>query len=252
VTNVFPKRSDSNLNKSTSKATSGPTKSNEPATDFVGKRIAIIAPHNDDEVVGCWHFMEAMAGIADIGVIVVTRHAGDADLTDTRRTETQQALLSVGVTELSYWDIADGGAVDAADQLESLVSDLENRWDYIFCPAPNDRTFDHVPIAKAATASISSGKLVWYRSTWWTFRMRDADVIFTGSIRNKIRALSVFRSQKKIALARGVWLSVFEHLLVKRRLSSAEGFVYARDSVLPADPLNSISLRHYPRFPFWI
>lgn len=240
------------MNKSTSKATSGPAESEAPANGFVGKRIVIIAPHNDDEVVGCWHFMEAMAGSADIGVIVVTRHASDAYLTEIRRTETRQALSSVGVTELSYWGIADGGAVDATDQLKGLVSDLENRWDYIFCPAPNDRTFDHVPIAKAATASISSGKLVWYRSTWWTFRMRDADVIFAGSTRKKIRALSVFRSQKNIALARGVWLSVFEHLLVKRRLSSAEGFVYARDSVLLADPLNSISLRHYPRFPFWI
>lgn len=252
MTKVSHERSDSNMNKSTSKAISGPTESGAPANGFVGKRIAIIAPHNDDEVVGCWHFMEAMAGSADIGVIVVTRHADDADLTETRRAETRQALLGVGVTELSYWDIADGRAVDAADQLEGLMSDLENRWDYVLCPAPNDRTFDHVPIAKAAAAKIRSGKLVWYRSTWWTFRMRDADVIFAGSIRNKIRALSVFRSQKKIALARGVWLSVFEHLLVKGRLSSAEGFVFARDSVLPADPLNSISLRHYPRFPFWI
>lgn len=240
------------MNKSTPKATSGPTESGARANGFVGNRIAIIAPHNDDEVVGCWHFMEAMAGSADIGVVVVTRHADDADLTETRRAETRQALLGVGVTELIYWDIADGCAVDAADKLEGLMSDLENGWDYIFCPAPNDRTFDHVPVAKAATAKINPGKLVWYRSTWFTFRMRDADVIFAGSIRKKLTALSVFRSQKKIALARGVWLSVFEHLLLRRRLSSAEGFVFARDSVLPADPLNSISLRHYPRFPFWI
>lgn len=250
--NIFKQLSGSTMSKVTAMAASAPTETIASANGFLGKKIAIVAPHNDDEVVGCWHFMETMVGSAEIGVIVVTCHTDDAVLTETRRSETRQALLSVGVTELSYWDIADGGAVDALDQLEGLMSELENGWDYIFCPAPNDLTFDHVPIAKAATAKISSVKLVWYRSTWWTFRMRDADIIFVGSIRSKIRALSVFKSQKKIALARGVWLSVFEHLRLKHQLSSAEGFVYARDTVLVADPLNSISFRHLPRFPFWI
>ena len=60
--------------------------------EFSKKRILIIAPHNDDEVIGCWHFMEAVSELADIEIAFVTHAQNDQGLTQRRREESTKAL----------------------------------------------------------------------------------------------------------------------------------------------------------------
>lgn len=218
---------------------------------FFKTRVSIIAPHNDDEVIGCWFLMQELAGQADISVIVATSHARDPDLRARRQQETRTALARIGISNVEHWDIPDGSANAFVPQLQERLTSAAANHDYVLCPAPNDRTPDHVPIANAACEIIPVEKLIWYRSTWWTFTSENADFEVRGKFSDKKAALACFKSQKHVALLRSVFFSRIETLLTSGKLEPTEQFMFASKGKLSSAPLNSISLRHVLRLLVW-
>lgn len=226
---------------------------NDGSIDFFeGRHITIIAPHNDDEILGCMHLIETISQKAVIDIIFVTLHDDNYTLTQQRRLESAAALANFEINDILYWDLPDGKLVVAKAELLEEFSKLSSMCDLVLCPAPNDKTLDHIPIAEMALMQLSRDQLIWYRSTWWTFQMRKANFIVTGKLRDKINVLKLFRSQSNIALHRSVWLSCLEHLLVKGAARSSEAFVFADKRHLKKKPFNSISLRHIYRMFFWV
>lgn len=215
------------------------------------KGLTIIAPHNDDEVLGCFHLMKKLSPSTNIKIVIVTRHKNDLDLTNIRQSETIKALEGIENLDFVYWNLSDGNVKNELFYLENFFRTLVSGSDLILCPAPNDLTEDHVPIALTAFKEVPDNRLIWYRSTWWTFKMRNADFIVTGNLKDKFLAIEQFESQKHIKLKRALWLSFFEYLLVSFRLRSAEAFLFANESRLAPLPFNSISLRHLYRVFSW-
>lgn len=215
------------------------------------KRILIIAPHNDDEVIGCWFLMRKLSARAKITVAVATAHVKRPDLAETRRAETREALSRAGISDIQYWKIPDNCADCCDDKIDNNLRSANSQWDYILCPAPNDRTPDHGAIAKRACLTIADHKLIWYRSTWWTFTGRNADFSVEGSFADKKSAIELFKSQRNIALLRTLHLSLVENLLRGKMPRPAELFLFANRDRLAKNPLNSISLYHFPRILYW-
>lgn len=220
-------------------------------TCLENKRIAVLAPHNDDEVIGCWFLMEALSGLADIRVVVVTYNSDNPDLTACRRDETRTVLAGIGIFDIQHWDIPDGSAHSFAPRIAEQISAMAVDYDFVLCPAPNDRTPDHIPVAQAAYDGLPAEKLIWYRSTWWTFPVRNADFKVTGDFSAKKAALACFKSQAHISLFRCLIYSRFESFLAYGTFSAAEAFTFASVEKLAAKPLNSISLGDFPRLLFW-
>lgn len=225
---------------------------NNKLVDFLkGRDVTIVAPHNDDEIVGCMHLMEAISGKVPINLIVVTKHVDSINLTHQRRLETKAALGNLEINEIIDWNFPDGDVGKFSDAIRAKFQMLSAKCDIVLCPAPNDKTKDHITIAQIALQELPCEQLIWYRSTWWTFRMRQANFIVTGQFRKKLNKLKLFKSQSHISLHRSVWLSCLEHLLLTGRVRSSEAFVFANTDSLSAYPLNSISLRHIYRILFW-
>lgn len=215
------------------------------------QNIAIIAPHNDDEVLGCFHLMQKLPPSTQIKVILVTCHDTNLTLTNIRRLETLKALESIPNIEFEYWDMPDGNVRDELSKLDQNFISLIASSDLVLCPAINDLTTDHIPIAYTALKQVPAKRLIWYRSTWWTFKMRNADFIVSGNFKEKFLAVKEFKSQKHIKLNRYLLLSCFEHFFFNFRPSSAEAFLFADEHKLSSSPLNSISLRHLYRIFYW-
>ncbi|RLQ21182.1 PIG-L family deacetylase [Seongchinamella sediminis] len=220
--------------------------------DFLfGSKILVIAPHNDDELIGCWFLMQRLVGNAHIRIVVVTIHDDDQTLTAKRQEETRTALARIGISEIEYWGFSDGRVNGNTPQLRDHMSKEVANHDFVFAPAPNDLTPDHKAIAQVAVELVGAERLVWYRSTWWTFTARGADFVVKGKFSEKRAALSCFKTQSHIGLLRGLIMSVFEELLASGRFCAVERFKFACKNDLATAPLNSISIRHMPRLIFW-
>lgn len=219
--------------------------------EFNGKRILIIAPHHDDEVIGCWHFMRALSGLAEIEIAFITCERNNEELTNTRREESARALKGIIIDQVKYLSVQDGVAKGSGEAIGQRVGALSGSIDYVLCPAPNDETIDHRVISEAVANHVQLEKLIWYRSTWWTFGPKCADMVVRGPISEKLTALGFFCSQSHIALERSVRLSCIEQFLSTGTFSSAELFMRAVSNRLSGSPLNSISLYHLPRLLNW-
>ena len=219
---------------------------------FKGKKVAIISPHNDDEVLGCWHFMELVSGHSELTIIVVTQHNNNSCLTSKRRQETTDALRPLEICHIVNLGLPDGVLAKFTNILKTKLMEVLTDYDYVLCPAPNDLTPDHIPISMIVRNLIPDRQLIWYRSTWWTFRMRHADFIITGKIGSKLKAIEKFKTQKHIKLKRSLWLSSLECLCVRFRPRSAEAFLFASNGQLAPSPFNSISLRYLYRLFHWL
>jgi hypothetical protein len=205
--------------------------------DFLkGKKILILSPHPDDEVIGCFNLCAAMEK-ENIDIVIMSSHEGKAVLNSIRRGESVDAIGGL-VNSISFLEIPDGRFSDASDEISRFLESVTEKYDYFLTPAPNDLTPDHSALAKSEAIMALGCKLIWYRSTWWTFRASNASFLFKGSLQKKNRALSKFRSQRSLALKAG---NILSSKLLNNE--SREYFMVNGSGQLEKIPQNSISFR---------
>lgn len=129
------------------------------ASTFSGKRVLVLAPHPDDEVLGCGG---ALADLVERGarvdVVLVTDGAAGARneeergrIASARIAESRRALEALGGGTIHSGGIPDRRAGDRLDEIEALLT----RWlveaapDLVFCPSPVETHPDHRAVALA-------------------------------------------------------------------------------------------------------
>ena len=141
-----------------------------------GEKLVVLAPHPDDESLGCGGLLARAFQGAGGHVICLTdgsaSHPGSTAwspqrLARQRRVELIEAIVRLGgsADDLTWLGMADGGLyrVDAesvADELEKIIADLDAR--HIFVPAAEDHHEDHKATAQFASALRA-------RRPEWTF-----------------------------------------------------------------------------------
>lgn len=120
-------------------------------------RVLVLAPHHDDEVLGCGGAMIQHSDQGDrVKVVFVTDGgAGDAlgyyagqDYLELRREEAQRAGVILGVEELVFWDYPDGQLSEAPDLSERLLALLEeDQPDVLYRPSTLEIHPDHWVLA---------------------------------------------------------------------------------------------------------
>lgn len=218
--------------------------------DFRGA-VCILVPHPDDEVIGCFHFIEKAGKSAAIDLIYVT-DSQNAELASQRRGESARATGSMPVRSREYWQYGDGTLAAHSADLQLQIGMLASRYQLVLSPNPTDRTLDHAALAHCAMATVPPAKLLWYRSTWLTFPVRHADIVATGDVGRKLDALGAFSTQRALALANVVHLSTFEASRVGLLGKSIEGFRFAGSGPVSFDPINSISVRSGWQLRAWL
>ncbi len=179
-------------------------------------RVLVVAPHADDEVIGCGaaidHFVRKGA---EVTVLIVTQEsersiARQYDYTASERVEeSQQAKKVLGYQELVYFDFPELGLkddrsiqVDFGEQLRTLIADV--RPDAIFIPNEKEMHPDHKVVGDVARTVIAEGKksgrfdflkyLLIYE-VWGPVYMNSFLKVSTGSKRKKKRSIDCYASQ---------------------------------------------------------
>jgi LmbE family N-acetylglucosaminyl deacetylase/glycosyltransferase involved in cell wall biosynthesis len=123
-------------------------------TQLLNHRVLVLAPHPDDESLGCGGALILHARHGDpVKVVVLTdgvrgdvkRQHESGDYVALRRREARQACQGVlGVADLEFWEYEDGalvGAESAAARLNRLIADY--RPSLVYVPSPQEFHLDH-------------------------------------------------------------------------------------------------------------
>jgi len=213
-------------------------------------KIAILVPHPDDEVIGCYYFICNYGYRSDIDLIYVTGE-DDKDRAKVRQSEALLATENLIINNRIIWNLTDGRLDTTREKLRPLLKEVGEFYDYIFSPATNDLTPDHSVIAEEALTVIPIDKLIWYRSTWWTFALPSADFVIVGSKKEKQKSLRCFQTQEKLALQNVMSFSSLEAQRYGFSAEYVEAFQYANTERLANMPLNVLSLRSLFRIWKW-
>jgi LmbE family N-acetylglucosaminyl deacetylase/glycosyltransferase involved in cell wall biosynthesis len=126
---------------------------------LAGESILVLAPHPDDEVIGCGGMLAINAAEGRrIRVLVVTDGAGAAESEPDlesyrrrRREESRRGLELIGIDDLHFLDLPDRRLLPHIPQIVSAIRDhiAELGADLIVAPAPLDIHPDHRNVTRA-------------------------------------------------------------------------------------------------------
>jgi LmbE family N-acetylglucosaminyl deacetylase len=130
------------------------------------KRVLVLAPHPDDESLGCGGTIALCAArgaevhvavISDGGKISPGDAGGLVDIVDLRKGEAREASGILGVKEISFLGYPDGDLKGHAGRIKADIAGLVDRFqpEIVLSPSPLDYHEDHIAVAKIA-AEIAS------------------------------------------------------------------------------------------------
>jgi len=208
------------------------------AADLTGRRVLVLAPHPDDETIGCGGTLAIHARAGDpVKVVFLTNGAaGDSfgeipvdRYVQIRQHEATAACACLGVTDLEFWPYEDRSLAGARGALRRLTDLLESfRPHIVYAPSPLEFHPDHraacVLLCDALRSYLPDLDVAFYE-IGQPIRI-NALVDVTPVADPKGRAMDAYESQlkerpyKDIALA----LDRYRSLTLGRDVVYAEGF----------------------------
>lgn len=216
---------------------------------------AILVPHPDDEVIGCYHFINEIGKSVAVDLYYVTDggaggiHGGDV-LVEQRAAESNRAIEGLPIRKRDWWGFPDGKLDDHRVALQQRLAAL-GEYDLVLCPAPTDITPDHAVLADVTLLAVNIEKLLWYRSTWLTFPLWISDFAIGGEASQKRKALKCFFSQSHLALGNTITLSEIESKFCGLDTFSIEAFRFAKSGNLDWQPVNVLSIGAIGKLKEW-
>lgn len=188
-------------------------------------RILVLAPHPDDEVIGCGAVLKQCsdAGLI-VKVVVITNGAAGLPVgTDpaVRNTESRAGLSRLGMHDCEFWDYPDGrlpfgGPI--ADRYVSLVATY--RPSDIFLPHPAEVHPDHRSLTRGLLLALEGkwrGKLWFYETTQPCQPLNHLEDA-TDTLDDKLAAVACHASQ----------LSDFDYVTHCRLLAQMRGLMLGK------------------------
>jgi N-acetylglucosamine malate deacetylase 1 len=138
------------------------------------RRALVIAPHPDDETLGCGGTLARLAPTCEIHVLLVTNGDGGGELppgtSERRKAEMAAAVRTLGIrTQVLHFDAPDGRFSDSPQYRQRVAALLEqHRPEWVFLPWLLDSHPDHSRIAQATSRVLqrSAVQQVLYCETW--------------------------------------------------------------------------------------
>jgi len=201
----------------------------------LGGRILVLAPHPDDEVLGCGGVLAACAATAAVRVWIASDGAAGlpgperARQAELRAEESRRAAALLGVSDLRFAGLPDGRLGAEWTLTERIVQAIED-FDpqLVLAPSPLEHHPDHAALASAACAALA--RRPGLRALLYGINTPvPAGVLFDVSAfaAAKHAALRCFASQDGAALAdKAAALDRARTLNIPgREVSAVEGFV---------------------------
>ncbi|HVT01816.1 MAG TPA: PIG-L family deacetylase [Thermoanaerobaculia bacterium] len=132
-----------------------------------GEKILVLAPHPDDEVIGCGGVIALLAAEKrEVHVVVATDGAAAEDLNGRsveayralREEESRRGLAHLGVTNLAFLRFPDRSLTDSepdlAVQIEKALREI--RPDLVLAPSPLEIHPDHITLSRALFRAVQA------------------------------------------------------------------------------------------------
>ncbi len=169
------------------------------------RRVLVLAPHPDDEVVGCGGYLAVQAADgAEITVVFVTDGGRGPDgkrdgrLAKRRRLESRKAAEVIGIRRTVHWGLADGELESRSlpeKQFSELVEELNT--ELILVPDPREAHPDHAAVARlpARLAPVLADSLTIMTYEVWTPLAPACVVNVTSTMDAKLQSIRAYESQ---------------------------------------------------------
>jgi LmbE family N-acetylglucosaminyl deacetylase len=186
-----------------------PDKRPEPITEFnAADRVIVLAPHMDDEAIGCGGAIlrHAQAG-SDVTVVYMTDgsrggYNADNQLVERRKNESRKAAEVLGIKHLLFLDAPDLALTDSPEIVRRVVETLnDNRPTIIYAPALTDRHPDHWATNSVLHAALAQMPADWARDVLirgyevWSPLPANRLLDISAQFELKRQAVSLFESQ---------------------------------------------------------
>lgn len=179
------------------------------------ERVLVLAPHPDDESIGCGGTLKQLAKRgAVIDVVFMTDGAapGDRAVAAQRQAEARAAARVLGLHDMHFLGGQDGGLRGQPELCAPLERSIE-RHDYqvLFCPWPHDAHADHQAtfalLRDAMGGSRHAAMAIWLYEVWSPLPANRL-VDIASSTPAKMQAIGCHKSQMAqkdyVKLARGM------------------------------------------------
>lgn len=205
-------------------------------------RVLIIAPHPDDEVIGCGGLIARLVGEGRTPhIIIMTGGEGshrsccltsDNDIKTARRRLTRNALNILGVKEeyIHELDFPDGGISAThpeADKLSRLISEISP--DMIFVPHWGEGWPDHINTAEIVKNMVSDDIKIyeycvwmWYYNVWRGLNWKNAFRLTMSSEEHRLKLAAMEAYIKPLAPCGKPWSGVLPKIFIKANNSKLE------------------------------
>lgn len=217
-------------------------------SSVVGKRVLVLSPHYDDEVLGCGGLVAQLSRAGGrVRTLFLTDGSGGDQVEAAaresygrrRRREAEAAAEVLGVAELGHLDLPDGGLEQRLDVLiEALTAQLDEvAPDLVLAPSPLEVTTDHRAAFAAlhgALAGIRSGHRLWRLVEELTVLLYEvnhpaySDVLVDVSREREVleRAMACYPSQQERHdyLGAALGLRRYRTLSLPSEVELAEGY----------------------------
>ena len=215
---------------------------------FPARRVLVLAPHMDDEVIGCGGIMKQYAQVgACVSCVYMTDGAFGLtgcqrdEMVETRRRETQAAAALLGMERLYFLDQSDG-CLRSHDALEQRLAGIlsTERPDAVFAPYPFDVHPDHkhvlVVLARAAARLPETEFHIFLYQVQVPLGVDEIHTVLDISPvwEVKRRALEVYQSQVYVPFEVIRHLQCCQRYLIGFRPKAVEVFAHLELDELPA------------------
>lgn len=217
----------------------------------------VIAPHPDDDVLGCGTTILRKRDRGERVLIVIVSDGSDCarpsdisatEVASVRREEATRCAELLGGSDIVFLDFVDGTLSEHVAGIANALSDLVATYDpvHVFAPRLDDVHADHIAVARAALVATATHACALWQYPVWGWRRwpltgnsrglrRGAEAICEVFFRQTVRVASAGYGERKIAAFRA-------H---ETQAAGREGW-----QTLPADLLEILFGRHEFFFPF--
>lgn len=164
-------------------------------------KICILAPHADDEVIGCGGLLAKYGNQCDVILLTDGAFNGDKNIQKIREDEFTKVMNFLKIENFSFMRAKDTQLVEAYDLFEKIDF---SKYNYVIMPHPSDPHKDHVvPQAffkKLKNKKHLKAKAVYYE-VWGTMNEPTNFVDISDVVEIKRKAIEMYESQKNIDYA---------------------------------------------------
>ena len=192
-------------------------------------RILVLAPHPDDESIGCGGLLLKYRGQCDVIVLTDGRHGGlsgqDENETVTlRKLELERAMIYARVRKWFFLGVEDGKLSENFAKFAGL--DLSG-YDAIFVPAPGENHEDHACVYDFLRKLKPQAQIFGYE-VWSALGSPTHYIDISNVVDEKKRLVAFYESQTAQVdyVSKAIGLNCFRGMLVYPAIQYAEAYEF--------------------------